>query len=44
MNKKEVVEAAELIGIQDIQNKSLEMIRGEMIHLGKLLIAGQVTP
>ena len=43
MNKKELLEAAELIGLHDIQNKSLELIRGEITHLGKLVIAGQVS-
>ena len=42
MRKEELVEVSKFLGLENIGDKSLEMLRKEIGHLGKLLLAGQV--
>ena len=40
--KEELINIAKTIGLEQIKQKSLELIRKEIEHLGKLALAGQV--
>ena len=40
--KEELINIAKTIGLEKIKQKSLELIRKEIEHLGKLALAGQV--
>ena len=42
MGKEELHEVGDKLGLEKIKDKSLEMLRKEIGHLGKLFLAGQV--
>ena len=42
MKKEELIEVSQLIGLEKVNIKSLEMLRREIGHLSKLFLAGQV--
>ena len=42
MKKEKLFEIGKILGLENIKDKSLEMLRAEIEELGKLLLAGQV--
>ena len=42
MRKEELHEVGELVGLEKVKDKSLEMLRKEIGQMGKFLLAGQV--
>ena len=42
IEKTDLINIAKTVGIENIDDKSLECIRGEIEHLGKVTLAGQV--
>ena len=42
MKKEHLIEVSHKIGLENVRDKSLEMLRGEIGYLGKLFLAGQV--
>ena len=42
MQKEELIDVGEAIGLEKVKKKPLELLRKEVEHLGKLAIAGQV--
>ena len=43
MKKEELIKVSQILGLEKIDTKSLEMLRREIGHLGKLFLAGQVS-
>ena len=43
IERAELINIAKTVGIENVDDKSLEGIRGEIEHLGKVTLAGQVT-
>ena len=42
IQKEELIEIGLKVGLEKVKKKSLEMLRREIEHLGKLALAGQV--
>ena len=42
MKKEHLIEVSHKIGLENVRDKSLEMLRGEIGHLSKIFLAGQV--
>ena len=42
MKREKLIEIGKILGLEKLQDKSLEMLREEIGELGKLLLAGQV--
>ena len=44
ITKEELMEIGQKVGLEKVSKKTLELLRREIGHLGKLSLAGQVIP